>query len=162
MTDSEITALVAAMPGVAVVTASEANGAPEAAWGDTFFFHAPTGAGPDARRMPFATIVRHDYAGHDVLSRLDPPGVFRLNIGVGRERFEQLLGYAPAAHERRRGDFDYAAPDRLLPHPVYAAQAWVAIVCPGERTGGLARALLAEAHDRARRARRAGRDRRTG
>lgn len=41
--------------------------------------------------------------------------------------------------------------DHLIPHPVYAAQGWVAILNPGERTGDLARALLAEAHDRARR-----------
>jgi hypothetical protein len=76
--------------------------------------------------------------------------VFRLNIGVGRKRFEELVGYAPAAHQRRRDEVDYAALDRLLPHPVYAPQGWVAILNPGERAGELARALLAEAHERTR------------
>jgi Family of unknown function (DUF6194) len=151
MTESEIIELVTAMPGVAAVTASEANGAPEVAWGDTFFFYDPEGPGPHERRMPFATIVRNDYDGFDTRSDLGRPGVFRVNIAVGGERFEELVGYAPAAHERHRDEFDYAALDRLLPHPVYAPQAWVAIVKPGERTGALARTLLAEARDRARR-----------
>ena len=72
--------------------------------------------------MPFATIVQSDYEGFDVLSDLARPGVFRVNIGVGRERFEELIGYAPAAHERRREESDYAELDRLLPHPAYASQ----------------------------------------
>jgi hypothetical protein len=150
VTHTEIIDFVTAMPDVAVVTASEENGAPAVAWGDTFFFSEPPGAGPDARRMPFATIVQNDYGGDDAVSELGRPGVFRLNVGVGRERFEDLLGFAPAAHTAHRDEFDHAALDALTPHPVYAAQAWVAILNPGERTGGLARALLAEAHDRAR------------
>jgi hypothetical protein len=77
--------------------------------------------------------------------------VFRLNVGVGRAPFEELIGRAPSAHARHEDEFDYAALDRVVPHPVYAAQGWVAILNPGARTGDLARALLAEAHDRARR-----------
>jgi hypothetical protein len=136
------------MSDVAVITASEANGAPEVAWGDTFFYEPP-GAGPEARKLPFATIVHNDYEGHDALSRLARSEVFRLNIGVGRERFEHLIGYTdPRASPMR---VRLRRLDRLLPHPVYAAQGWVAILNPGERTGGLARALLAEAHEAERR-----------
>jgi hypothetical protein len=150
MTDTEIIDFVAAMPDVAVLTASAENGAPEVAWGDTFFFYEPPGAGPDARRMPFATIVRNDYGGDDAVSELGRPEVFRLNVGVGRERFEGLVGFAPAAYAAHRGEFDHAALDVLTPHPVYAAQGWVAVLNPGERTAGPARSLLAEAHARAR------------
>ena len=150
MTDTEITDFVAAMPDVAVLIASEENGAPELAWGDTFFFYEPPGAGPDARRMPFATIVRNDYGGDDAVSELGRPGVFRLNVGVGRERFEDLVGFAPAAYPTHGAELDHAAPDALTPHPVYAAQGWVAILNPGAQTGELARTLLADAHDRAR------------
>jgi hypothetical protein len=49
-----------------------------------------------------------------------------------------------------RGVTAVTALDRVLPHPVYAPRGWVAILNPGERTGALARGLLAEAHDRAR------------
>ena len=139
MTEEEIVRLVAAMPGTAAMTASEDNGAPQVAWGDTFFFREPE------RKLPFATLVVSDYPGFDERSQLDRPGVFRLNVGVGRERFEELIGYPPSAHAERSGEFDYTELDRLLPHPAYAAQAWVSILNPGERTEELARALLAEA-----------------
>jgi hypothetical protein len=153
ITESDSTGFLAALPGVVAVPAREETGAPEAAWGDTFFFYDPPPGSPEHRRMPFATIVRSDYPRHDERSQLGRPGVFRLNVGVGRERFEELVGHPPSAHERHVDEFDYAALDRLLPHPVYAAQGWVSILNPGERTGDLSRTLLAEAHDRARRAR---------
>ncbi|MDP9075510.1 MAG: DUF6194 family protein [Actinomycetota bacterium] len=75
--------------------------------------------------------------------------MFRLNIAVGRKRFEDLLGYPPAAHEAHSADFDYRVADHLLPHPAYAAQGWVSIVNPGDRTSEQARCLLVEAHGKA-------------
>ena len=74
MTEEEIVAFVTAMPSVATVVASEANGAPRVAWGDTFFYFEPDPAAPHDRRMPFATIVQSDYEGFDVLSDLARPG----------------------------------------------------------------------------------------
>jgi hypothetical protein len=64
LTESEIIEFVTgSLAGVDVVVASEANGAPEVSWGDTFFFYDPGGKVPAARRMPFATIVTKDYGG---------------------------------------------------------------------------------------------------
>jgi hypothetical protein len=148
MTADEIIAFVSSLPGVATVTASEANGAPEAAWGDSFFFHDPD-ADAASRQMPFATIVTQDYDGWDTASDLNRLGVFRLNIAVGRTAFEQLTGYPPGEHETRPVRLDYTALDLLIPHPAYAAQAWVSILNPGEATAGQARALLTDAHARA-------------
>lgn len=148
MTADEIIAFVSSLPGVATVTASEANGAPEAAWGDSFFFYDPDDDAA-SRRMPFATIVTQDYDGWDTASDLNRPGVFRLNIAVGRTAFEKLTGYPPGEHETRPVRLDYTALDRLIPHPAYAAQAWVSILNPGEATAGQARALLTDAHARA-------------
>jgi hypothetical protein len=118
------------------------------AWGDSFFYYDPDGTAAD-RRMPFATIVTKDYDGFDTASDLDRPDVFRLNIAVGRTRFEELLGYPPAAHAERSAGLDHTVVDQLIPHPVYASQGWVAILNPGEATAELARTLLAEARDRA-------------
>jgi hypothetical protein len=149
----DIIAFATGLPGVVAHTATEENGAPEAAWGDVFFFHDLDGD-PANRRMPFATIVVHDYDGFDTASRLDRPGVFRLNIAAGRAAYEELLGHPPAAYGEHAGRFDLAALDTLIPHPVYAAQAWVAILCPGPATAALARSLLTGAHARAVRRRR--------
>ncbi len=117
MTEDEIIALVGGMPGVVVVTANEANGAPEVSWGDTFFSYDPDRDVPDDRWSPFATIVTKDYAGFDTASQLDRAGVFRLNIAVGRDRFRDLLGYSPAAHAEQHADVEYGVLDQLLPHP---------------------------------------------
>jgi hypothetical protein len=147
MTEDDVRQLVSALPDVAVLIASEANGAPEVAWGDSFFFYEPSGEG--ARRDPFATLVTKDYPGFDTASDLDRPGVFRVNVGVGRESFRKLFGYLPTAHPDHYTEFDYTALDRLIPHPVYAAQGWVSVLNPGAQTSAELQTLLRQAHDRA-------------
>ncbi|GAA2724459.1 DUF6194 family protein [Actinocorallia aurantiaca] len=149
MNESDIIQFVSGLPGVAVVTAGADNGAPEAAWGDSFFFYDPNGESPSDRRMPFATLVVKDYEGFDTASALNRPGVFRLNLAVGRDRFQQLLGYPPAAHAEHHPNVDYTAADRILPHPGYAAQGWVAVLNPGDATAAQVRDLLEEARTRA-------------
>ncbi|MFL1379162.1 MULTISPECIES: DUF6194 family protein [unclassified Nocardiopsis] len=158
MTQDEVIAFVEGLPEVGTVRAGPENGAPEAAWGDVFFFHEPGGDPARRRNMPFATVVVKDYPGFDTESRLDRPGVFRVNIAVGRTLFEELLGYPPAAHPRHAGEVDPAGADRIIAHPVYFPQAWVAVVCPGEATSARVRELVGAALelDAARSARRAG------
>ena len=152
MTEDEIIAFASALPDVAVETASAESGAPEAAWGDSFVYVDPPGAEPEPpeRRWPFATLVVHDYAGFDESSRLDREGVFRVNVNVGKRRFEELVGL-PALPARGRAATSTTTPSStsLLPHPEYGQQAWVCVVSPGDRTADLVRALLADARDRA-------------
>jgi hypothetical protein len=147
MTEEDIITLVAGFPGVTVVTASEAIGAPEMAWGDSFFYYDPNDVETD-RQMPFATIVTNDCEGFDTASNLNRPNVFRLNIAVGRSVFEELLGYPPAGHGGRHAGIDYSLIDQVLPHPVYATQGWVSILNPGKADDQV-RGLLIDAHARA-------------
>jgi Family of unknown function (DUF6194) len=130
----EILAFVGSLDNVAVLTASEESGAPEVAWGDLFFYYVPPGEEPNYHQQPFATLVCSDYPGFDVESRLDRPGIFRVNIAVGRDRHQHLLGHAAADHKQHHADYDYARADVIVPHPVYAEQGWVSIVNPGPRT----------------------------
>lgn len=145
VTEDEVLELVTRLPDVVVVTASEASGAPQAAWGDSFCFYDPTGDGE--RHSPFATIVTQNYEGFDTESDLNRPGVFRVNVAVGRAAFEALFGYAPAAHADHHAEYDYAALDRLLPHPIYAAQGWVSVLNPAAETQDRLASLLTDAHD---------------
>src|SRR3954447_21771070 len=74
----------------------------------------------------FATIVTTDEHDMGNPSHLARPGVFRLNIGVGKATFERLVGGVT--------DPDYAALDTLIPHPVYARQRWIGVLNPSRRT----------------------------
>src|SRR2546423_3008879 len=94
----------------------------------------PRGGG----RMPFATIVTKDYGEFDNASNLDRPGVFRLNIGVGKETFQSLF-LGDAAH-------DFTALDVLMPHPVYGRNHWVCVLNPSEATFERLKPLIAEAY----------------
>ena len=146
VTESEIIEYVSGLSGVVTLSASEENGSPESAWGDTFFFYDPEGNRPENQRLPFATVVIHDYAGWDTESRLDRDGIFRVNIAIGRSEFERLLGHAPTQHQAHHDEYDYAATDVLIPHPTYASQGWVSILNPTEQTSGQVPQLLDEAH----------------
>jgi hypothetical protein len=151
LTQQDVIAFTTGLPEVVAVTASQATGSPEVAWGDTFFFRVAAGVDPlAARAMPFATIVTKDYPGFDTASDLNRPGTFRVNAAVGRVVFEQLVGYPPAAHTEHVGDWDHTVADRLTPHPVYAAQGWVSVVNPGLTSADALREAIRTAHRRTR------------
>lgn len=111
------------------------------------------------RMFPFATIISRDDA-YDNASRLDRPGVFRLNVGVSPATFRSLVpDAADGEPDRARPDVDYAVLDRFLPHPVYGHMFWLCVLNPGPATLPRLTPLLREAYDlqRARNARRQGR-----
>lgn len=142
MDQASITQYIATtFPGVDVVVASAENGAPEIAWGDSFFIYDPNRDFEETRRFPFATIVTQDYGDFDDASNLDRPGVYRLNVGVGKETFARLFG-----DER---DHDFTALDILMPHPVYGRNHFVCVLNPGDSTFDAVRPLLKEAYDMA-------------
>ena len=142
MTHEEMVEFVEKLGGTIVVAASEESGDPEMAWGDTFFFYDPDGVTVTEKRMPFATIVVNDYPGFDEASALNRPGVFRVNMSVGRETFER--------HSPHGVSIDYSVLDQVIPHPVYAAQSWLSVLNPGANTSEAVKTLLTEAHERAR------------
>jgi hypothetical protein len=109
-------------PGTTVVDAG----------GDSYFFTDP------AQMHPYATLVTSD--AHDQASNLGRPGVFRLNIGVSKGTFQSLFGTAGET------EHDFAALDRLMPHPVYGKMYWLCVLNPGSATSATVRALLAEAY----------------
>ena len=125
--------------GVDVVVASRENGAPEMAWGDSFFIYDPNRDLPETRRFPFATIVTQDYGEFDNLSNLNRPGVFRLNVGISKKTYDELFG---------AGDnHDFSALDTLMPHPVYGQNHFVCVLNPSDETFESVKPLLAEAYE---------------
>jgi hypothetical protein len=96
---------------------------------------------PERHWPNFATIVTTDEHDEGAPSDLTArPGVFRLNLGVSRGTFERVAGAA--------GKPDYAATDRLVPHPTYAKQRWISVLNPTQATfTDIVLPLLDEAHD---------------
>ena len=96
---------------------------------------------PEKHWPNFATIVTTDEHDEGAPSRLSRRGAFRLNLGVGKETLDRLVGSMTEP--------DYAAFDRILPHPVYAKQRWISILNPSDLTfQDIVLPLLAEAHGR--------------
>jgi Family of unknown function (DUF6194) len=124
--------------GVDVDVASQDSGAPEIAWGDTFFIYDPDRNLEPQLRFPFATIVTKDYGDFDDASDLDRPSVFRLNIGVSKETFAALFP--------DDSGYDFTELDRLLPHPVYAKNHFVCVLNPSDSTFQTLQPLLSEAY----------------
>lgn len=137
--------------GIDVDVASRDSGAPEVAWGDSFFFYDPDRTLPPDRRMPFATIVTKDYGDFDCASNLNRPSVFRLNVGVSKQTYQSLFGscLSPSnAGDSGESGYDFTALDQLLPHPVYGKMYWVCVLNPSAATfQEVVRPLLAEAYE---------------
>ena len=144
--------------GVEVLSPTDGPGA-----GDTFFMYDPERNLEPKHKFPFATIVTKDYGEFDRSSNLDRPGVFRLNIGVGKDTYRSLFG-SPPSPPGEAGvvdtGHDFAALDQLMPHPAYGHLSWVCVLNPSDATFPTLRPLIAEAYELAvsRLARRAARD----
>lgn len=102
-------------------------------FGYAFFF-----VGDDHRRA-FVTVADSDNE-YDNVSHLDREGVFRINIGVSRQTFEDLLAGI------RSEDVDYSVLDVFLPHPEYAKQNFVCILSPSQKNAEATKQLIVEAH----------------
>jgi hypothetical protein len=127
--------------GVEVMRPTDGPGA-----GDTFFFYDPRRNIDPTRRLPFATIVTKNYIDFDEFSNLNRPDVFRLNIGVSKDTFHALFGHPADESGTKSADYDFAALDRLMPHPAYARQSWVCVLNPATETFDAVKPLLAEAY----------------
>jgi hypothetical protein len=105
--------------------------------GYTFFFYR------DDHIHAFATIASTGNE-YEKISNLDRPGVYRLNIGLSRETFQEMFG-------KGRIDtsvYDFTALDMIMPHPDYSTQHFICVLSPGQATfDEKIRPMLAEAYD---------------
>ena len=104
--------------------------------GYTFFFYR------DDNMHPFATIASTGNE-YEQISKLDRPGVYRLNIGLSRETFQAMFGKGKID----TSPYDFTALDTIMPHPEYSSQHFICVLSPSEATFERIRPLLAEAYD---------------
>jgi len=123
MTQAEVEAFVAALENV---QRSEN-------YGYVMFFVG------DDHRISFVTILNADY-DYDNVSNLNRDGVFRINIGISKQTYQNLIG------ESGSEPIDYSALNVFLPHPDYARQHYVCILNPSGENVETTKKLIVEAH----------------
>ena len=102
-------------------------------FGYSFFFVG------DDHRLPFVTPANSD-SDFDNVSKLNREGVFRVNIGVSRETFENLIA------EPNLQAIDYSGLNVFLPHPHYSRQYFVRMLNPSGKNVAATKKLIVEAH----------------
>ena len=118
-------------------------------WGERSFF-----LNPDwqfKRGTYFATLKERD-GENDKASHLNREGVFRLNIGVSKQRYLALFASLPNRPAKGcciEGDYDFSELDTILPHPVYGWMGWVCVLNPGSTTFETCKDLLNDAYNKA-------------
>jgi hypothetical protein len=104
--------------------------------GYTFFFYR------DDHMHAFATIASNGNE-YEQVSKLERPGIYRLNIGVNRETFHSLFGKG----KMDLSPYDFTALDTIMPHPDYSSQFFICVLSPSEASFEKIKPLLAEAHE---------------
>ena len=123
MTQAEVEAFMAELENVQ----REEN------FGYSFFFVG------DDHRLSFVTIANSDN-DFDNVSNLNREGVFRINIGVSKETFKNLIA------EPSSELVDYSVLNVFLPHPHYSRQHFVCILNPSNENVETTKKLIVEAH----------------
>ena len=119
-------------------------------WGESGIFYNPGGT---LKRGVYVLTVKEKDGANDKSSRLDRPGVYRVNLGLRKKTYARLFGPLPARPPKGgvvSAEADFTAPDRLVPHPVYAWMGWAAVLNPSPGTFEAMKPLIQESYEYAR------------
>ncbi|MBV6647003.1 MAG: hypothetical protein KI790_16215 [Cyclobacteriaceae bacterium] len=120
------------------------------AYRERSFFYNP------GRMLPhgvyFSTIKESD-GPNDAFSNLDRDGVFRISMGLGKQKYQEIFGGVPKRASKGEspvaGLWDFHQLDLLTPHPVYAWMGWVCILNPGPINQRVVKTIIEDSYDRA-------------
>lgn len=119
-------------------------------WGESGIFYNPGGV---LKRGVYVLTVKEKDGANDKASRLNRPGVYRVNLGLRRETYTRLFGPVPPRPPKggvAAVDADFTALDVLMPHPVYAWMGWIAALNPSAETFERLKPLIQESYEFAR------------
>ncbi|MCC5814268.1 MAG: hypothetical protein JJT78_05890 [Leptospira sp.] len=117
------------------------------AYRERSIFYNPNGTKP--KGIYFATIKESD-GPNDKSSHLDREGVYRLSIGIGKKKYQEIFGKIPDRPTKGgvvNIDIDFQEIRKLTPHPIYAWLGWVCINNPEEKEKILIRDLFDLSYD---------------
>lgn len=119
---------------------------PKASWGETSLFYNPDNLLPNG--VYFCTIKEKN-GENDKASDLDREGIFRISIGIGKNRFEDTFGDRPKRPAKGciiATDHDFTKTNEVMPHPIYGWMSWIQILNPSRDKYNELIPLLKEAH----------------
>lgn len=134
--ESIINKITSSLPGVA----------PKRSWGETALFYNPGNKLPNG--VYFCTIKEND-GDNDKSSNLSRIDIYRLSIGVPKERYAREFGEKPPRPAKGGivdTGHDFTKINVLMPHPIYAWMSWVCVLSPSDETFAKLYPLIEEAH----------------
>ena len=122
----------------------------KSAYRERSFFYNPGKVLPHG--VYFSTIKESD-GPNDAFSNLDREDVFRISIGLGKKKYQQIFGGVPKRAAKGEspvaGLWDFHQLDLLTPHPVYAWMGWVCILNPGPLHQRVVKTMIEDSFDMA-------------
>ncbi|TVQ95811.1 MAG: hypothetical protein EA403_17320 [Spirochaetaceae bacterium] len=122
---------------------------PKSSWGETSLFYNPGKLLPNG--VYFCT-TKEQNGENDKASDLSREGIFRLSFGLPKATYEELFGSRPKRPIKGGiidTGHDFAALNKLMPHPIYGWMSWVQVLNPSKSTFESILPLIAEAHSNA-------------
>ena len=116
-------------------------------WGEKGIFYNPH---KTLKRGVYILTIKEQDGENDRSSDLNREGVYRINIGVRKDTFQQMfkeIPKRPAKGETVNMDYDFTTIDKIIPHPVYAWMGWICCLNPTEETFNELRPLIQEAYE---------------
>lgn len=113
-------------------------------WGERGLFYNPNGKLP--KGIYILTFKEKD-GPNDKASDVNRDGVYRINLGLSKERYRSLFGEKPkrpTAEEIVDTGHDFEKLDEIMPHPVYGWMSWIGILNPSPDTFETLKPLIAE------------------
>ena len=122
---------------------------PVNSWGEKSYFVNPE---QKLKRGSYFATVKSKDSENDLASYLNRSGVFRLNIGLTTEKYEEIFGLRPSRPSKGgvvAGNYNFQALNILMPHPIYSWMGWIAINNPDRDNFAKCQAYLDIAYEKA-------------
>ena len=115
-------------------------------WGEKGLFYNPENLFP---KGIYLLSFKEKDGPNDSASKVNRPGVYRLNLGIARPTFIRLFGAIPArpaAGGVVSTGHNFQQLDRIMPHPVYGWMAWIGVLSPSPGTFETLKPLINEGY----------------
>lgn len=115
-------------------------------WGEKAIFYNPE---VTLKKGVYVLTVKEKDGENDNASRVNRDGVYRINIGIKKERFIKMfstLPKRPPAGGIVDMDYDFSKLDTIMPHPVYGWMGWICVLSPSKETFQKLKPLIEEAY----------------